>query len=558
MFAAQEHLMRTMQRLLATALTISFVILTRDALAAAPSPCVSVTPGSWINVPFGSAHLWSVFEATIEVTPTANNIDFVIGLSRERASAFSDISITTRLGQSGYIEALNGNAYARSPVTYTAGVRYRLRFVADIPNRVFSVYVTPSNGTEILLGSNFAFRTAAGEPVRLENWVITTTSGEGQACKFGAPSFTAVALAGWHNSAFLAQSNTLMFEWDATPSTSTLDTVMALSDGPGDEFRDFACLVRFGSQTGHIEARNGESYAPSIIPFAAGTTYRFRLFANLSTDTYDVFVTAENGIEQTLATGFAFRTEQKDVLRLNNFGAITDSPEGSTQIANFRLTAFTDAFNGLDGLITDEFASTGDASLMWLVTSGQLWRASNRGAVNAPVFRMHSKSNIEGDYRVAFDLWLDKIGSQPDTNGVHLALRHMSQRDVYYVSVNRADQTAIIKRKVPCGPSNGGTYVNLSNYARFTWQLRVRQRLSVAIRTRADGSVFIEMFNDETQQRILSAVDRGDSNRNWSESCDEGGRYDSANYPPLRAGGAVGIRSDNSHIRIDNVKITPL
>jgi hypothetical protein len=539
-------------------LAISCVVAPAEALAAGPPPCITVTPDSWVNVPFGSGQLSSTFDAVVEVTPAANNVDLIVGLSRERASVFPDISVTARLGPSGFIQALNGSAYASSSIPYTAGITYRLRFAVSIPSRVFSVYVTPGNGSEVLLGSGFAFRTAAGAPVRLENWVTTTTSGSGQACEFGAASFVSAGLEPWRNSAFLAQSNTLAFEWDATPSSSTLDTVMALSSGEGAAFADFACLVRFASATGRIEARNGSVYAPSMMPFSAGITYHFRLAADLPTHTYSVYVTPEGGAEQTLATNFAFRTEQAAVLQLDNFGVVTDSPSGATQIANFRLTAFTDPFTGPDGVVTDEFASTGAASLMWHVTSGELRRVTNRGTADASVFRMHSRSDIEGDYRLSFDLWTDGVGSQNAWNGVHVFLRHVSQRDLYYVSVNRVDQTAIIKRKVPCGPSNDGTYFNLTGYANFPWPIGARQRLSVTVRTQGDGGVAIEMWDDDRGVRILATVDRGGSNPNWSSGCTEGGRYGSASYPPLWNGGAAGIRSDDARIRIDNVRVTRL
>src|SRR5581483_6801024 len=64
-------------------------------------------------------------------------------------------------------------------------------------------------------------------------------------------------------------------------------------------------------------------------------TYHFREVVNVQSHTYSVFVTAPGASEQTLASNFAFRTEQNTVTSLDNWGIFASS--GSAMVCNFTL-----------------------------------------------------------------------------------------------------------------------------------------------------------------------------------------------------------------------------
>src|SRR5205814_2283809 len=118
----------------------------------------------------------------------------------------------------------------------------------------------------------------------------------------------------WQNTALSAvQTGTFTVTFDATPSgssaTSPINSVIALSQGAQTAYTGFATLVAFNSSG--IQARNGGTYtAASTIPYTGGVTYHFRQAVNVPAHTYSIFVTAPGGMEQTVGSNFAFRTEQ--------------------------------------------------------------------------------------------------------------------------------------------------------------------------------------------------------------------------------------------------------
>jgi hypothetical protein len=105
---------------------------------------------------------------------------------------------------------------------------------------------------------------------------------------------------------------------------------------------------------------------------------------------------------------------------------------------------------------------------------------------------------------------------------------------LYYASINRRDGTAVIKKKVPGGPSNDGMYYTLASAAHVvptsSWQA-VR-----TVVTNSGGSVTIRLFADGVL--IVQATDSG-----------TGG-------PPITQPGAVGIRGDNDRFQCDDFTVT--
>jgi endoglucanase len=151
----------------------------------------------------------------------------------------------------------------------------------------------------------------------------------------------------WQNTPLpTAQTGTFTVTWDATPSgssaTSPINSVIALSNGAQMAYTGFATLVAFNSSG--IQARKGGSYtADSPIPYTAGVMYHFREVVNVPAHTYSVFVTAPGGAEQSVATDYAFRSEQSAVTQLNNWGIFASA--GSVQVCNFTLVPPTPDFS---------------------------------------------------------------------------------------------------------------------------------------------------------------------------------------------------------------------
>src|SRR5579862_5402566 len=306
------------------------LLSTLSLWAQSASTCVSVSASgtAWQNVSFPSQPMGDIFSAEVDAIPQAATVDTVIGFTQVQGTWFTDLVANARFNSSGYIDAYSSTGYVSSSIQYSPNQSYHLRFVVDLRNHIYSAYVTAPGQSEQLIGSNLAFRSANHAVVRLSSWTMGSDSGTLQACNFGSPSFHVAAGGSWTNGAFPMQGGTLTYEWDAIPSVSPLDTVMAISNGAQSAFTGFACLVRF-DLSGRIEVRNGGSYtADNTVAYSGGSNYHFRLVANIPAHTYSVYVTPGESTEVAVATNYAFRTEQSTVTALSNFGAITDSTSG--------------------------------------------------------------------------------------------------------------------------------------------------------------------------------------------------------------------------------------
>jgi hypothetical protein len=304
-----------------------------------PSPItVSASGTQFGNSSFAASQTGS-FTAEVDATPLASNIDGAVALSNGPQTTFTGLACIGRFNSSGFIDARNGGAYtAANSIPYLANQTYHFRFVVTLSNHTYSIYVTPPGQAEQAVGLNYAFRTEQAGVTALNNWSVFADIGSMQALNFLAASETAIANSTFTNSSFASQSGTFQAEWDAMPTASGMDGVMGLSNGAQTSFTGFACLIRFFTD-GTIQVRNGGVYsADTTIPYSPGTMYHFRVAANVASHTYSVFVTASGGSEQSLASNYAFRTEQAGVTALNNDGIIVDTATGSLRFGNFALT----------------------------------------------------------------------------------------------------------------------------------------------------------------------------------------------------------------------------
>jgi len=304
--------------------------------------CVTATQGGpWQNTAFAAQT--GSFTAQFDGTPSATGINSVIALSNGAQTAYTGFAVLVRFNPSGDIDARNGGAYAAaSTIPYSAGVTYHFRVVVDVPSHTYSVFVTPPGGSEITVGSNFAFRTEQNTVSTLNNIGVFAAVGSDTECNFtlsvSPPPACLTATQGgpWQNESIAAQTGTFTAQFDGTPSATNINSVIALSDGAQTAYTGFAVLVRF-NPSGDIDARNGGAYAAaSTIPYSAGTTYHFRVVVNVASHTYSVFVTPPGGSEITVGSNFAFRTEQNTVSVLNNLGIFAEV--GSDTECNFTLS----------------------------------------------------------------------------------------------------------------------------------------------------------------------------------------------------------------------------
>jgi hypothetical protein len=101
-------------------------------------------------------------------------------------------------------------------------------------------------------------------------------------------------------------------------------------------------------------------------------------------------------------------------------------------------------------------------------------------------------------------------------------------------SVLRRDGSILIRKKCPGGPSNNGTYYNLSSYLKAPTPTHVK----ATIQNQSDGSLKIQIWNGTTP--VLTVIDKG------------------VGCAAITQGGKTGIRGDNLAFTFDNFTVTAL
>jgi len=161
-----------------------------DAAVDSASNCFTVATGTWNDDSFTAQ---TSFTAEFDATPSAAGVDEVMGFSQgSAAQSFTNLQAAARFATTGVIEARNAGAYAAdNTITYSAGTTYHFRFVFDdIRTKTYSVFVTPSGGSEVTLGSNYAFRTGAPAVTALDDLATEAGTGTLQVCNLSVSSMT--------------------------------------------------------------------------------------------------------------------------------------------------------------------------------------------------------------------------------------------------------------------------------------------------------------------------------------------------------------------------------
>jgi hypothetical protein len=151
-----------------------------------------------------------------------------------------------------------------------------------------------------------------------------------------AKGLAATSVPIWNNDQFAVGSFSITF--DAVPLLSVAngeDSVIGLSNGVAATYTDLAAIVRFGANG--IDARNGGTYqALTNAPYTAGMTYSIEMDVNVTSHTYNVYITPSGGSEIAIAQNFAFRSEQASVTNITDFAYYSDV--GGVMISNVKIS----------------------------------------------------------------------------------------------------------------------------------------------------------------------------------------------------------------------------
>jgi hypothetical protein len=123
----------------------------------------------------------------------------------------------------------------------------------------------------------------------------------------------------------------------ATPSSSAMDATLGFFAPASSGQSALSGLINF-SPTGVIQVRDGDTFVPSTILYAAGQTYQFRLVENLPAATYSAFVTPPGATETPLGANLQVPSDQRGSTTLTGWGIQINSPDGATlSVCNFDL-----------------------------------------------------------------------------------------------------------------------------------------------------------------------------------------------------------------------------
>jgi hypothetical protein len=216
-----------------------------------PPMCVTATNGhGWVNTPFAAQT--ATFTAQFDVTPSSTTIGGHVGLSAGAQTGYTGFANIVRFSTTGTIDARNGGTYAgpTSPVHYTAGVTYHVRLVSNIMTHQYSIFVAPPGGSEITIGSNFAFRTEQNMVTSLNNYglfVAATTTNSLRVCNFTVASgAVASPLAGTAGNASTEDMSSSAATAPATFSLSPSPATQTVSPGGGTASFDVSVSVSGG------------------------------------------------------------------------------------------------------------------------------------------------------------------------------------------------------------------------------------------------------------------------------------------------------------------------
>lgn len=157
---------------------------------------------------------------------------------------------------------------------------------------------------------------------------------------------------------------------------------------------------------------------------------------------------------------------------------------------------------------------------------------------NSAVFRLNTKPNY-GNSSTEFTFKLNKYVTTKTTpsvswDGAHVFLRYQSQYNLYYASFVRRDGKVVIKKKCPGGPSNNGTYYDLSSYVSASFPVGAEANIRATVQNLTDR-VRIELYKNN--QLLVAGEDKG-------VGCSQ-----------IRQNGRTGIRGDNADFNFWNWQV---
>jgi hypothetical protein len=185
---------------LATAVASSSGFVQACGFTVAPVllPCKTATAGAtFTNTTLTRSS--GVLTLELNATPSAANVDSVMGVSLGAATSYSSLAASVRFSPAGKIEARDGDTYRSDfELTYAAGTTYRFRFVVDVARHQYSVWVKrPSDPYPLDVGIRYKFRPTQSSVTAVDNLatIVASSTGTLRTCNAQSRASSKVAYA---------------------------------------------------------------------------------------------------------------------------------------------------------------------------------------------------------------------------------------------------------------------------------------------------------------------------------------------------------------------------
>jgi len=386
-----------MRRISFVAILLYAVVMTALAGQSAAQCATATGGGGWVNSPFAAAQA-GTFTASFDATPSLSKMNSVVGFSHGAGTAYSAFAnLVAFNGTMGTILARNGGAYAgpTPAISYSGGNTYHFRLMVNIPAHTYSVFVTPPGGSELTVGSNFAFRTEQNTVTSLNNLgvFVGATTGSLAVCNFAiggdAPDFTLSASPG---------SQTITAGGSTTYSVSIVSVngfsgsvalnVSGLPSGASSSFNPASVNGSGGSvlTITTLSSTPTNSYALTITGSSGSFSHSFPVTLNVNSGVPD-FTLSAMPTSQTVTAGnstsYTVSVTPQNSFNGNVVFSVSGLPNGAS--GSFNPASITGSGNSTLNVATLSSTTTGSSTLTVTGDSGSLSHTANASLTVKPV-----------------------------------------------------------------------------------------------------------------------------------------------------------------------------